>query len=131
MKRDYSQIFAICKKIGKDYKDVVAEFTEHRPAGQTDSLRALTDGEYSELVRRIAMFNTPPPGDQQRKKMIAIAKLMKWGKNTDEILESIDGWLLKQKYEKPLMELDLQQLGVMVTVFETKVYPDYLRGLNK
>ncbi|MBD1394280.1 hypothetical protein [Mucilaginibacter glaciei] len=127
MKRNYSQLFAICKKNRLEYKDVVSEFTK----GRTESLKALTDPEYNELMRRMARYNTPPPGDQQRKKMIAICKLMHKGKQTAEILQIIDEWLLKQKYEKPLMQLDLQQLGIMVNIYETNVYPDYLRGLNK
>jgi len=125
--RNYSQFFAILKKIGRDKEDVVDEFTE----GRTESLSALTDGEFKEMMTRLAKFNTPPLGNDQRRKIIALAKNMRWGKNTRESLIEIDKWLLNQKYQKPLMQLDLQQLGVMVTVLEQKVYPDYLKGLNK
>jgi hypothetical protein len=127
MKRDYKQFFAIIKQHGLEKEEVVLEFTK----GETDSLSALKDAEFNELMRRLARYNKKPPGDQQRKKIIAIARQMHSGKSTKEIIKIIDGWCLKQKYAKPLMGLDLQQLGVMVTIYESKVLADYLSGLNK
>jgi hypothetical protein len=127
MKRDYKQFFAIIKKHDLQKEEVVLEFTQ----GRTNSLSALTDNEYNELMRRAARFNPIPPGDQQRKKMIALAKQMYPGRSTKQLIEILDGWCLKQKYAKPLMGLDLQQLGVMVTIYETKVLTDFLSNLNK
>jgi hypothetical protein len=110
-----------------NYKDVVKDFTDNR----TDSLSSLTDQEFAQLMTRLDPYNRVPPGDQQRKKLIGIASLMKWGDTIEQIRLALDGWLLKQKYRKPLMQLTPQELNVMVTIFETKVYPDYLRSLNK
>lgn len=63
--------------------------------------------------------------------MIGIAKQMYQGKTTKELIKILDGWCLKQKYRKPLMGLDLQQLGVMVNIYETKVLADFLSNLNR
>ena len=125
--RNYGQFYAIVNKIGIAKEDIISGFTK----GRTDSLTALSDIEYYELLKEMQKFNTVPPGDQIRKKMISLAKQMNWGKTTKEILREIDKWLLKQKFQKPLMQLDVPQLGLMLAVFEQKVYPDYLKALNK
>lgn len=123
----YSQLFAILKKNDLTKEEVVAWFTK----GRTESLTALSDGEYKELLRSLQGNNGLPPGDQARKKMIAIAKSMNWGNNTKAILAELDKWCLNQKFKKKLMALNVSELGVLVTIFETKVYPDYLSALNK
>lgn len=134
MKRDYKQFFAICKKANRDYKEVVAEFTD----GRTESLSALTDREYLELLLQVQRFNgcapatwTPSPGDRQRKKFIAMAKQMGWGNgDTRATVAAIDNWLLKQpKYAAPLNQLTPDELGRALTVFE-KVLGTFLRDLN-
>ncbi len=48
MNRNYPEFHAICKAVGVNYKEAVLEFTD----GRTESLRALTDGEYKELYLR-------------------------------------------------------------------------------
>ncbi|MGY3054363.1 hypothetical protein ACVWYG_002570 [Pedobacter sp. UYEF25] len=140
-KRNYAQLFAICKKHGLDYKDKVFEFTD----GRTDSLKALTDGEYRELMIRMQLLNpshppnpqrgnglafTPKPGDKQRKSFIGIASQMRWGKDTKELIAAIDVWCLAQKYKKPLNSLDVKELNTLLYIFETKVLADYYLKLN-
>jgi len=135
MKRDYRSFFAFCKMAGRDYKEVVLEFTE----GRTDSLRELGDREYLELLIVAKGFNKvpvswkPAPGDAQRKKMIALAKQMNWGNgDRNVLLIEIDEWLLKQpKFAARLNALSLDQLGRALYVFEHKVFADFMKGLNK
>lgn len=135
MKRNYKQLFAICKKHGLDYKDKVAEFTN----GRTESLKELTDGEYKELMIRLQRFNpqppeggfVPKPGDKMRKKMISIAGQMQWGTSTMQLVGRINNWCLHQKFKKPLMEHNEEELGLLVTIFEQKVLADYFKGLNR
>lgn len=125
--RDYKPFFAIIKKMGIDKEEVVSDFTN----GRTKSLRELTDKEFTDLMRRLQEYNTLPPGDTIRKKMISLAKQMQWGTTTPEIIARLNGWLVKQKFKKPLMQLDVPQLALMLAVFEQRVYADYLTGLNK
>ena len=56
---------------------------------------------------------------------------MRWGKDAKEIVPMLDAWLLKQKFAKPLNQLEVRQLSLMLTIFETRVYADYLKDLNK
>lgn len=125
--RNYKQFFAICNKHDLTKEEVVLEFTKER----TDSLTDLGNAEFAELMRRMARMNSLPPGDVQRKKMISLARQMQWGKTTQEILTRINGWLLKQKYQRRMMQLNVEELNVMLTIFETKVFKDYMEGLNK
>ncbi len=127
MKRNYPQILAVIARIGREKDEFVYEFTN----GKTTSLRELSDREYNDLWALLKPFNTVPPGDKMRKKMISIARQMNWGSNTKEIIAALDGWLLKQKFQKTLMQLDVPQLTTMLTIFESKVYVDYLNALNK
>lgn len=123
----YSQFFAIIKKLDLTKEEVVKEFTK----GRTDRLSALKNSEFNELMDTLQQFNSPPPGDAMRKKMIGIAKSMNWGRNTKDIIASIDTWLLKQKYKKTMMQHQPAELSIMLTILETKVYPEYLQQLNK
>lgn len=133
--RDYKQFFAICKRHGFDYKDKVAEFTE----GRTESLKALTDGEFKELMIRMSRLNTPyrkqftpPPGDTQRKKIIAIARDMRWdAKGKEAMMQRIDDFLLtRTKYRKRLNSLSVDQLNRVAYIFEHEVKASFLKGLN-
>lgn len=133
-KRNYSQLFAICKKHGFDYKDKVAEFTN----GRTDSLKSLTDGEYREMMLRLSRLNeparkefVPKPGDQMRKKMLSICSKMHPTENTEQLLKRLNDWCLKQTYKKPLMKHDVGELSLLVTLYEQKVYADFLTGYNR
>jgi hypothetical protein len=139
MARDYKALFAICKQYGLNYKDKVLEFTN----GRTDSLSSLTDSECEVMVDRLKKLNKikvnrggkkfeVKPGDPQRKKMIRLALTMHWG-NGDmaEALKELDEWCFKQKFKKGFMGHTLSEYDLLVSIFETKVYKDYLRDLNK
>lgn len=137
-KRDYSQLFAICKRHGWNYKDKVAEFTLLYCKEQHDSLRRLTDPEFDELMLMVVELNKghrknfqKKPGDPQRKKLIAIALSMFWGRDTGEAVAAVDKWIQKQKFKKKLMAHTPAELDLMVAVMEQRVYPDYLEGLRK
>jgi hypothetical protein len=131
MPRNYKPLFAALKKIGKDYKEAVYEFTD----GRTESPKDLSDGELKELVIRVNQLKpgdfTPKPGDQQRKKFISIAGKMNWGNTTRAIVDRLDHWCLKQKYRKKLNDLTVAELNVLLTVFESKVYTQYLTAIHK
>ena len=133
-KRNYSQLFAICKKHGFDYKDKVAEFTNFR----TDKLTELSDGEYRELMIRMTRLNeparkafVPKGGDKIRKKMLSICSKMHPGDTTGELLARLDEWCLNQTYKKPLMKHDIAELSLLVTIYEEKVYADFLTAYNR
>lgn len=133
--RNYKQFFAICKKHGFDYKDKVAEFTNDR----TDSLTALTDGEFKELMVRLTRLNEPmrkdfipKPGDAQRKKIIAIARDMRWdAQGTTNMMQRIDEFMLtRTKYKKKLNALTVNELNKVCYTFENDVKSSFLTGLN-
>lgn len=127
MNNKYAQFFAILKKNGLEKEDVISEFTK----GRTSSLTDLTVGEFAELMRRLQRFNGLPAGNAMRQKMYRIAKNMQWGDSKADRLSMLDGWCLNQKFRKKLNHLTEAELRIMVTVFESKVYPSYLEGLNK
>jgi hypothetical protein len=128
--RNYPEFFAICKAVGKDYKEAVMEFTD----GRTDSLRALSDDEYHELYIRARKWqpvkkpDVVTPGDAQRKKLIAIAGNMQWGTNTMEVVGKLNAFL-QEKYSKELNEFDEVELNRIVWVFENKIKKDYLKKI--
>ncbi|SUJ26419.1 Uncharacterised protein [Sphingobacterium spiritivorum] len=136
MARDYSQLFAICNTHGFDYKEMVYEFTE----GRTDSLTKLSDGEFKELMIRLTRLNaparqqfTPPPGDRQRKKIIAIARDMRWDARGNAIMmQRIDDFLInRSKYGKRLNDLTVDELNKVCFIFENEVKVSFLKGLNR
>ena len=131
--RNYRTFFAICKALGKTKEEAVLEFTD----GRTDSLSSLDDGEFKELMvclRRLQPVPDdwePKPGDNIRKKMIGLAQTMRWGKSLNRLLDRLDEWCLNHtKYKKALNELTIDELTKVCTILETKVYPDYLKGLK-
>lgn len=131
--RNYAQLFAICKAQGFDYKDKVAEFTN----GRTDSLKALTDAEYREMMLQLNKHNAHlrqtktfeiKPGDKQRKKMIALAKNM----GIADAVWAVNNWCIQYgKYAKPLMQHTPNELNQVLHIYETKYYASYLANLNK
>lgn len=134
MSRDYKQFFAICKKHGFDYKEKVAEFTE----GRTESLTALSDGEYKEMMVRLTRLNepmrksfTPKPGDKQRKKIIAIARDMRWDvQGAKVMMQRINYYCLnKTKYKKTLNNLTVDELNKVVYIFEHEVKKSFLNNI--
>ena len=135
MKRNYREFYALIK--GKPYSkaEIVSSFTD----GQTESLSAMSDQQFEGLMQflRPKMNDydfTPKPGDAQRKKMISIARQMNWGdqvQSSSSVVQAVNNWCLKQRYKKPLMQHNVQELNILVTIMEEKVYPSYLKGLNK
>lgn len=135
MKGKYSDLFGICKQYGLSYKDIVLQFTD----GRTDSLSSLTEQEYDDLIDQLKKLNKTAkkdfkkkPGDPQRKKIISLALIMHWGGgDMKEAIKEIDKWCRKQKFKKGFMQHNEQEYGLLVAIFEQKVYGDFLRDLNK
>lgn len=133
MPRNYKTIFAICKQHGWDYKDKVAEFTE----GRTDSLSSLTDAELLQLESELKKFNAlpkdwkPKDGNEQRRKMIAIARDMRWdARGKDVMMKRIDEWCkTKTKYKKALNDLEVDELNKVVYIFEHQVKKAFLKNV--
>lgn len=127
MSRNYPQFFAICKAVGKDKDAVILEFTD----GRTDRLSDLNDGEWHELEMRVRRWQTPRkpnitiPGDQQRKKLIALAGKMRWGNTTVEIVGRLNAWS-QENYGVELNQIDIKTLNKVVGVME-KIYKEYLK----
>lgn len=136
MSRKYAQFYAMIRELPLSKEDIVNGFT----GGATSSLRDLSDRQYMELLEMIQRDKTnfgwrPKPGDKQRKKMISLARQMGWGCESanpqKKILERLNTWCLAQKYKKPLMQHTENELNVILSIFEEKVYVSYLRDLNK
>lgn len=137
-KRNYPQFFALIKQFEMD-KDEVALACS---LGRTSSLKGLTDEEWNTMMHQLTGMQkgkdwTPPPGDIQRKKMISISRQMNWhlvdgkDKGIAQIMARLDGWCLKQKFKKELMKHTVQELNILISIFEEKVYKSYLEDLNK
>ncbi|MGY5253302.1 hypothetical protein [Sphingobacterium spiritivorum] len=130
MMRHYAQFYAICKALGMDKEEVVYSFTQ----GRTQSLSAITDGEWKELMmkmRQLQPSKTPDqklPGDRQRKKLIALAAKMNWGTDMLSILDALNSFL-QINYNKQLNGLTTSDLNRIVAVFENKLLPDYLKKI--
>lgn len=128
--RNYTQFYAICKKLGLHKKDIVLYYTE----GRTSSLTSLDDQQWEELLIRIKKLqpvlknSMHSPGDKQRKKLMAIAGKMHWGKTNMAIIKKLNDFLL-HKYKKNLNELHVSELNKIVWVFENQIYKDFLNKL--
>lgn len=138
MNRNYPQFFAITKAFDLDKDELVQEVS----GGRTASLRALTDKEWLSLMSQLQSMQdhkefTPPPGDVQRKKMISIARQMNWHRKEGQdmgiphLVNRLDEWCQKQKFKKPLMKHTIQELNILLSIFEEKVFASYLIDLNK
>ncbi|EEI90220.1 hypothetical protein HMPREF0765_4171 [Sphingobacterium spiritivorum ATCC 33300] len=127
MMRHYAQFYAICRALGMDKEEVVYSFTQ----GRTQSLSAITDGEWKELMMKMRQLQPPKtpdqklPGDRQRKKLIALAAKMNWGTDMLSILDALNSFL-QINYNKQLNGLNTSELNRIVAVFENKLLPDYL-----
>lgn len=150
MTRNYPQFFAITKAFGLEKDELAQEVSN----GRTASLKALTDKEWLSLMSQLQAMQdktnfTPLPGDVQRKKMISIAYQMNWhilnpaDKETDLgrsfinwsapkiVAYKLDKWAQDQKFKKPLMKHTVQELNILLSIFEEKVFTSYLTDLNK
>lgn len=131
MSRDYRRFYAMCKAFDKTKEEIVYDFTD----GETTKCSDLTDEQFQVLFDQMIALQAgtfvPAPGDLQRKKMIGLARTMHWGRTTSEIIEALDNWCLKQKFKKRLNDLTVSELGTLLTIFESKVYAGFLKGLKK
>ncbi len=138
LKRNYPQFFVIARKYGLDKSELALAYSN----GRTDSLRALSDLEFTDCLAHLVQIQRidpefistlhwkPKPGDKTRKKMIAICHQMNWGA-TEQILIRLDAWCMDQKFKKRLMEHTPHELGLLCHILETEVLGSYLRDLSK
>jgi hypothetical protein len=158
--RHYSQFFALCKAQGFEKEELAGEISKGRTSSLRALTDQEFDDvlEYLKHLQHKKTDWTPKPGDLQRKKMISLGRQMNWGTATAPttpastppaptppapmkggegrsenqlILERLDGWCLKQKYKKALMEHTVPELNILVSIFEGKVFKSYLENLNK
>lgn len=123
----YAQFFAIINKNGFTVDEVIETVTRKKVG-----LSKLSPADFTEIMIFLKPYNKIPPGDRQRKKIIAIARQMQWGNgDLKETLKAIDAWLMKQKFRRPMMALMVDELNLMLAVLEQRVLTDYLTGLNK
>lgn len=134
-KNKYSDLFQLCRDHGLEYKQLVYDFTSKK----SDSLSSLTTEQYEDLLEQVKTRcnvapgkRRVPPGDAQRKKLIRLAMNMHCGNgDMKEAVKALDQWCLKQKFKKGFMGHTKAEYDLLVTIFEQKVYADYLRDLNK
>lgn len=127
--RNYKMFYAIVKQYDLDKEEVVYEFT----GGRTSSLRALTDGEFHELMIKLQKRQkpskwSPKPGDNQRKKLIAIAGAMHWGQNTMEIIGKLNVWI-ESHWGKRMNDCSEDEINRILWVMENKIYKEYLKSI--
>ncbi|RYF25154.1 MAG: hypothetical protein EOO42_04295 [Flavobacteriales bacterium] len=129
--RQMMTLFTQTKQIGFKH---TAAFNASK--GRTESTKDLTEPEVDHIISELKKLQTnkpkftPKDGDSQRKKFLAIAGQMRWGKNTAELKTAINDWCLKQKFKKEWMKLTVAELNTLLTIFETKVLTDYYKNLN-
>lgn len=135
----YSQLYAILRRHKLDKADVLADFDSTK-----ESLTELSDEELQELVTRLtetygnslpANFK-PKPGDAMRKKIITMARQMRWVKLKNGVfvadMARIDSWCLHYgKFKKKLNDhCPETELPLLVTIFQ-EVLKTYFAGLQK
>lgn len=93
---------------------------------RTESSKDLTEAEAQTVISTLN-----DKANKVRRKMMAVARNMKWGATHNEVLKALDGWCLNRTaYKKHLMRMTMEELTKVCTILETKVYPDYLKGLK-
>lgn len=105
---------------------------------RTESTRELTMSEVKDIIENLKGLLpkgkktfTPPPGDKQRKKMLSIASKMYPTENTKQLLHRIDTWIRVQKFKKPLMKHNEDELNLLLTIYNEKVLVDFYTNLHK
>ncbi|WP_124559387.1 hypothetical protein [Pedobacter sp. KBW01] len=107
--------------------------------GRTESTKELTEPEVLVIIEQLKPLVpggnkfTPPPGDKQRKKIIGIARDMRWDSHGDkEMMKKIDNFMLtRTKYKKKLNKLTVDELNKVLYTFENEVQSSFYTGLNK
>lgn len=132
--RNYKRIFAILNAIGMTKEEAVLEFTD----GRTDSMSALSDAEFNLLLSQLTILQDvpkdwkPKPGDAMRKKMMGIARDMRWGVTSQPVIAKINDFLLtRTKFKKPLDQLTPDELQEACTILENYVKTSFYKGLNR
>ena len=119
---------AVMRQAGLD-QDAMRALIDSYTQGRTSSRRELTDQEAEAIIRSIqpqAATWTPPPGQAQRRKLIAMARELGWeietptGYRAD--MARIDTWCITYGYlHKPLNAYTPQELPRLVAQYE-RVY---------
>jgi|GEM_PF-1433290 len=107
--------------------------------GRTESTKELTENEINIIIKQLQALNPtikkyiPKPGDVQRKKIIAIARDMRWDvRGKDEMMQLIDKFMLNHtKYKKRLNSLTVDELNKVCHTFEHELKKSFLNGLNR
>ena len=134
----------------KEFKQLMTLFNQTNQMGyrhtyvwsvskhRTESTRELTMPEVKQLIRELQGLLpkekkkfAPPPGDKQRKKMLSIASKMYPTENTKQLLDRIDKWCRVQKFKKPLMKHNEDELNLLLTIYNEKVLVDFYTNLHK
>jgi hypothetical protein len=130
----YSEFHTLCGQYGLNYKEKVLEFTK----GKINSLRALTDDQYEEMLRRLKTLTGKKdfevkPGDDKRKTIISIARDMQWDINGKiDLMKRINNFTLtRTKFKKRLNALSIAELDHVIYIMRTEVKPDFLKGIIK
>lgn len=117
-----------------------AEMVGGATAGRTESSRELHYNEAAELIKQLQAMQPvqqwkPKPGEQQRRKIIAIAYNMGWeipnpkGGKPIADMKRINDWCIKFGFgKKKLNDYTTKELPTLVSVFE-KVYKEFLNGI--
>lgn len=92
----------------------------------------MTDQEARELIAYLENSRTTPsPEERMRRKIISRAHEMGWKTPEGKAdIERIDNWCLNYGYlKKKLNQYTYNELPKLVTIFEEKVYKQFLSGL--
>ena len=121
-----------------------AEMVGGATNGRTESSRELTYTEAADLINQLQAMNPPlggrgawkpKPGEHIRRKIIAIAYNMQWevpnpkGGKPKADIKRINDWCLLQQPKKKLNDCNVKELSLLVTIFEQKVYKQFLNGI--
>ena len=132
----FKQMMTLFNQSGKTgYRHVYAFEASN---GRTESTKELTEPEVLTIIEKLKNLVpggnnfTPPPGDAQRKKIIAIARDMRWNaRGTKIMMQRIDEFMLtRTKYKKKLNALTVDELNKVCYTFENDVKSSFLTGLN-
>jgi hypothetical protein len=113
--------------------DLVAGFTN----GRTEHSSEMTTVEVIDLIKylkaqkkgEIQAEKRIGKEEKMRRKIIAIAHQMGWKKQGKADMERINNWCLQQFGKKPLNGYTLKELTKLISIFENKVYKQFLQGI--
>ena len=105
---------------------------------RTESTKERTETEVLNVIEKLKKLLPagnkfiPPPGDPQRKKIIAIAREMRCDvRGITLMMQRIDNFMLtRSKYKKKLNDLSVDELNKVCYTFENDVKSSFLAGFN-